>query len=267
MYNTLSMTQFAASIAAAMGAEAPRQADKPIPMVADLVERELAGRKADRLLIYNPDCMGMWMYQKFTEELAPVLKATQLALPLKTVSPSWTPVCFGSMYTGVLPEVHGIRGYMKPVITVDSLFDSLPRSGKKVALVAVDHSSMAMIYQNRDIDYYIEPYDGEVTARALELIAQDKYDAIIVYNQEYDDMMHRTVPESEQAMAAFHHHIEAFRQLTDAVREHWSGHDSMVVWATDHGCHVDEVIGHGNHGTEEERDMNIMHYFGVYPRK
>ena len=51
------------------------------------------------------------------------------------------------------------------------------------------------------------------------------------------------------------------------MREHWSGHDSMVVWATDHGCHVDEVIGHGNHGTEEERDMNIMHYFGVYPRK
>lgn len=40
------------------------------------------------------------MYQKYTEDLAPVLHATQLALPIATVAPSWTPVCFGSMYTG-----------------------------------------------------------------------------------------------------------------------------------------------------------------------
>ena len=176
MFNSYSMTQFAATIANAMGAEAPNQADHSIPMVDKFVENTLGGKKAERVLIYNPDCVGMWLWQKYTEMFIPVTSATQLAVPLSTVNPSWTPVCFGTMYTGVLPEVHGIQGYMKPVITVDSLFDSLPRSGKKVALVAVTNSSMAMIFQNRDIDYYLMPYDDSATEKALELItySQDK---------------------------------------------------------------------------------------------
>ena len=98
------------------------------------------------------------------------------------------------MYTGVLPEVHGIQGYTKPVITVDSLFDSLARSGKRVALVAVENSSMAIIFQNRPIDYFIVPYDDAATEKGLELIAQDRHDVVVVYNQEYDDMIHRTRP-------------------------------------------------------------------------
>ena len=57
---------------------------------------------------------------------------------------------------------------------------------------------------------------------------------VVVYNQEYDDMIHDTVPESPQAMAAVDHHIEAFTRLTAAVREHWADSNSLVVWATDH---------------------------------
>ena len=266
MYNSISMTRMAASIAYAMGAEAPRQADPAIPLVTDMVDQVLEGKKADRVLIYNPDCVGLWMYQKYTEDLAPVLHATQLALPIATVAPSWTPVCFGSMYTGVSPDVHGIKGYVKPVITVDSLFDSLPRSGKKVALVTVEHSSMAMVYLNRDIDYYIESYDDAVTEKALELIEQDQYDLIVVYNQEYDDMIHRTQPESPEAMAAFHHHIDAFDRLTKSVKQHWTQHDTMVVWASDHGNHMNDQ-DHGAHGEDCPRDINVMHYYGIYPRK
>ena len=232
MYNSISMTRMASSIAYAMGAEAPRQADPAIPLVTDMVDEVLNGGKADRVLIYNPDCIGLWMYQKYTEDLAPVLHATQLALPIATVAPSWTPVCFGSMYTGVSPDVHGIKGYVKPVITVDSLFDSLPRSGKKVALVTVAKSSMAMVYLNREIDYYIEEYDDAVTEKALELIQKDQYDLIVVYNQEYDDMIHRTQPESPEAMAAFHHHIDAFDRLTKCVKANWADHDGMGMVAS-----------------------------------
>ena len=67
------MTRMASSIAYAMGAEAPRQADPAIPLVTDMVDEVLNGGKADRVLIYNPDCIGLWMYQKYTEDLAPVL--------------------------------------------------------------------------------------------------------------------------------------------------------------------------------------------------
>ena len=70
MYNSISMTRMASSIAYAMGAEAPRQADPAIPLVTDMVDEVLNGGKADRVLIYNPDCIGLWMYQKYTEDLA-----------------------------------------------------------------------------------------------------------------------------------------------------------------------------------------------------
>src|SRR5699024_11009815 len=154
MFNSISMTRLAASVAKAMDAEAPKQAEAPIPFVEDLVKNALGG-KADRVMIYNPDCIPMWLYQKYTEKFAPVLAATQLTVPVATVMPSVTPVCFGTMYTGAMPAVHGIRSYTKPVITIDSLFDSLRRSGKRVALSAVAESSMALIFQNRDIDYFL----------------------------------------------------------------------------------------------------------------
>lgn len=266
MFNSISMTQMAATIANAMGAEAPKQADRSIPMVDAFVEHTLGSKKAERVLIYNPDCVGMWLYQKYTELFIPVTNATQLAVPVATVNPSWTPVCFGTMYTGVLPEVHGIQGYAKPVITVDSLFDSLPRSGKKVALVAVTNSSMSMIFQNRNIDYYLTPYDDSATEKGLELIAEDKYDLVVVYNQEYDDMIHETTPESPRAMDALKHHIRDFDRLTSAVREHWSGYDTLVCWATDHGNHVD-WRGHGTHGEYRPGDINVMHFYGIYPKK
>ena len=265
MFNSISMTRLAASVAKAMDAEAPKQAEAPIPFVEDLVKNALGG-KADRVMIYNPDCIPMWLYQKYTEKFAPVLAATQLTVPVATVMPSVTPVCFGTMYTGAMPAVHGIRSYTKPVITIDSLFDSLRRSGKRVALSAVAESSMALIFQNRDIDYFLTPYDGEATEKGLELIAGKQYDVVVVYNQEYDDMIHDTQPESPESMAALKKHVEAFRRLTDAVKASWQDRDSMVVWATDHGVHTD-WDGYGNHGEFREEDINVMHFYGAYPKR
>lgn len=45
MMNSYSMTQLAASVAAAMGAEAPKESADPIPAVVQLVERGLGGMR------------------------------------------------------------------------------------------------------------------------------------------------------------------------------------------------------------------------------
>lgn len=265
MFNTYSMTQLSATISNAMGVMPPKQADHSIPIVDAYVDQVLGKKRADRVLIYNPDCVGMWLYQKYPDLFKPVVLNTQLTVPVSTVNPSWTPVCFGTMYTGVLPEVHGIQGYVKPVIKVDSLFDALPRGGKKVALVADKDSSMAKIFLQRPIDYYIESYDDTVTEKALELVKEDKYDAVIVYNQEYDDMIHRTTPEAPKAMAALKHHLRDFDRLTTAVKKYWKGHDTLVCWASDHGNHVDWK-GHGTHGEYRPEDINVFHFYGIYPK-
>ena len=262
MFNSISMTQMAATIANAIGAEAPKQADRSIPMVDAFVEKTLGGKKVDRVLIYNPDCVGMWLFQKYTDLFIPVVTNTQLTVPVATVNPSWTPVCFGTMYTGVLPEVHGIQGYAKPVITVDSLFDSLPRSGKKVALVAVEGSSMAIIYNNRPIDYFYLPYDKEVEEKALELIDKDQYDVIVAYTQEYDDVMHRTGVDSLLSMQALRNQIGIFQRLCRKAAESWKDKTSLVAFCPDHGVHQQEDV-HGNHGLDIPEDLNIQHFLGV----
>ena len=77
MFHSISMTRVAATIAACLGAEAPRQADRPIGFVEDLVAGALGG-KADRVLVYNPDCVPLWLYQKYTERFRPVLAAAGL---------------------------------------------------------------------------------------------------------------------------------------------------------------------------------------------
>lgn len=264
MMNRYSVTQLASTVADALGCERPLQASEPLPLVRNYLDQTLGG-KADRVLVYNPDCMGQWFWQKYTDKYIPVMKAAPLAVPLSTVMPSVTPVCFGSMYTGAMPAVHGIRTYAKPVITIDSLFDSAARSGKKAALVAVQDSSMARIFMNRPIDYYIEKYDGEVTERAMSLIEEDRYDLLVVYNQEYDDLIHETEIESPEALAAAFRHIDTFEKLTDAVRENWKDHSVMTVFAPDHGNHMD-WNGHGNHGEFREDDINIIHFYGAYPK-
>lgn len=265
MFNSISMTRMAASVAEAMNVEPPKEADKSIPQVTNLV-KNTCGKPVDRILIYNPDAIGMWLYQKYTKEFAPIMERVQLAVPVATMMPSVTPVCFGSMYTGAVPAVHGIQEYAKPVIKIDTLFDAMRRAGKKVALVALEDSSMGMIFQERDIDYYIMPYDGEALEKGLELIDKDEYDMIVVYNMEYDDVMHETTPESDISYAAMNRHIDAFAKLADAVKEKWTSHDTLICCATDHGIHTNEE-GFGDHGDYIEDDINVVHFYGVYPKK
>jgi hypothetical protein len=51
--------------------------------------------------------------------------------------------------TGAQPQVHGIQKKEKPVLTCDTIFDALIRSGKKIAIVAVKGSSIDLIFRKR----------------------------------------------------------------------------------------------------------------------
>lgn len=264
MKNSVSMKSFAAEIADCIGIQKPPEAEG----ANGLVKRMMKSRgmeKAEKILIYNPDAIGMWLFQKYTERFEPVFRHTNMGVPVCTVLPSVTPVCFGTMYTGAAPESHGITKYEKHVISSESLFDSLVKAGKKTAVAAVENSSMAVIFGGRDIDYYILPYDGEVNDKAEELIKNSDYDVIVVYNQEYDDVMHRTFPESESSLGAMERHISSFDRLCEAAKEGWRNYDALVCWATDHGIHTGEN-GHGTHGCDVEEDLNVMHFFGAVPR-
>lgn len=237
---------------------------KPVEEAVRAAEKTLRGRPVEKALLYAPDAIGEWLYQAHRDEFKPVLRAAPIQVEMRSMSPSYTPVCYGSMFTGLKPEGHGITKYEKPVLRCPTLFDALADAGKRVAIVAVKGSSIDIIFRERPIGYYTEEYDPDVELRALELMGDDDYDLILAYHQEYDDVMHRTTPTSPEALEAFRRHLATFQRLTDAFNRDWAMYRRVIAFLPDHGTHVDPATGRGGHGTDSPEDMEVRHFWGVY---
>ena len=274
-YNKFSLTHYAATVCKLMGIEAPACADEPLDWACDILS-DLCKEGFDRVLIHNPDAVGMWLYQAYPDAFEPVLKHTQLTVPFKTVMPSVTPVCFGTMYTGAEPAVHGIQSYTKPVIKIDTFFDAVLRAGKKVAMIVTPNCSLARVFLERDIDFYHCDTESAAVVKAQELIVQDEYDVICVYTFMYDTLTHRKGTEDPDTLDALYRQGTFFDTLVSSVKRHWKQHNTLVTFSPDHGAHdvpPGEVkygskgnIHKGTHGTDMTKDLNILHYFGVVRR-
>lgn len=263
-YNNTSLDTICAALCYAMGVEPPAQAAPANPALCRFVDETLEGKKADRIVMYNPDAIAQWVAEKYPELFVELDTRTQLSVPLRTVMPSVTPVCFGTMYTGAQPEVHGIRRYEKPVITIDTIFDAMIRAGKKCAILGDPQCSLSNIYLNRDMDYYPLKNISDINAKAVELILEDKYDFLVVYNGNYDSTMHRLGPEAPRSLGEARANSHAYALLHTLISNHWQQHNTLMGFAMDHGCH--EIDGScGSHGLDMVEDLNIVHRYGIIP--
>ena len=265
--NSLSLDTVCASLAYAMGIEAPERAAAPSDELCAYIDKSFGGEKADRVFMYNPDAVAQWIAEKYPELIFfRTEKYFDLKLPLCSVMPSVTPVCFGTMYTGAQPEVHGIQKYEKPVIKIDTLFDALIRAGKKPAIIAYANCSLGKIYLERDMDYYICKNTDETNAVAAEIMKRDEHDFILVYNGNYDSTMHKNGPESPVALGELRANVRTFAMFSEIIEKYWGEHNTLVGFAMDHGCH--EIDGGcGSHGLDMDEDLNIEHYYKAYPKK
>ncbi|MBN2460147.1 MAG: hypothetical protein JXB60_00960, partial [Candidatus Cloacimonetes bacterium] len=142
-----------------------------------------------------------------------------------------------------------------------TLFDIFAGAGRKAAIVAVENSSIDLIFRGRNISYYSEKYDSEVSSRVIKLLKLDLYDLIVVYNQEYDDAIHRTTPYSRLALRAAGRHYRTFRMLDRIVNRCWKDHDRLLLFAPDHGVHLNTETGRGDHGLDIPADMELIHFW------
>lgn len=262
MKNADSLTTISGALAYAMGIEAPVQAELANEKLCRYLDEILSGQKVTRIFMYNPDAIAQWIYHKYPHMFAEAKQRTDIEIPLCTVMPSVTPVCFGTMYTGAQPEIHGIKGYIKPVIQIDTLFDALIRSGKKAAIVSTTGDSMSKIFLERDMDYYIYDTVEQVNAKTCDLIIENQYDFIAVYNANYDSYMHKYGPESNEALGELRSNVRTFGMFSELITEHWKKYNTLIGFAMDHGCH--EIDGNcGSHGLDMEEDINITHFYKV----
>ncbi|MDI6739579.1 MAG: alkaline phosphatase family protein [Candidatus Edwardsbacteria bacterium] len=189
---------------------------KPLGAVVDEIKSRYRLNRIDKCLVYAPDALGSLFLARHADIFHEVETLAPVRIGLRSVFPPKTPVCFASMFTGASPEVHGIRAYEKPVLACDTLFDALIRAGKKPAIVAVKDSSVDLIFRGREMDYYSEEYDPQVTALAIELLKTGRDDLVLAYHQEYDDALHATTHESGRALAAANNHAQSFITLCQA---------------------------------------------------
>ena len=257
--NENSLDTLCAALAYAMGVEAPACAAKANEDLCAYVDRAFGGEKADRVVMYNPDAIAQWIWEKYPNLLREVAAKTELQLPLRSVMPSVTPVCFGTMYTGAQPEVHGIQSYTKPVITIDSIFDALLRAGKKPVLLAYGNCSLSKIFLERNMDYYIFSSIAQVNAKASELIKEDKHDFYVIHNGNYDSLMHKHGPESVDTLGELRINSHVFAMFDELIEAHWKNHRTLLGFAMDHGCH--EIDDGGSHGLDMPEDLNITHFY------
>lgn len=268
-YNNISLAHFASTISNVMGIEPPECAEPAISWVCDAL-KDISKDGFDRVLIHNPDAVGMWLYEKYPDAFTPVLKHTHITIPFRSPMPSVTPVCFATMYTGAMPEKHGIQAYAKPIVPIDTFFEAAVRAGKKVAIVSVESASMSNIFVGKGADIYNCNHEATIVAKANELILEDKYDVICVYTYKFDSINHKMGPGAKETVDALYDQGFYFDSLVSTVKRNWKHHNTLVAFAPDHGVHTAAnefnskgLPVKGHHGSDRPADLNILHYLGV----
>jgi len=259
------ITAITPTICRLMDIDLPRlSTDEIIEIVQEAKNNIIGDHPVEKCFIYAPDAIGEALFQRQTKEFEAIIQLAPVQVVLRSVMPPKTPVCFASMFTGAQPDEHGIKMYEKPVLGCDTLFDALIRAGKEVAIVAVRDSSISLIFLNRHFDYFIEEYDQQVINRTHQILNDHDHDLILVYNQEYDDTMHRTTPRSEEALGAMRKHLETFVNLTESFLDRYKDHNCLTLFSPDHGCHIDPENGRGSHGLDMPEDMEVRSFWGIY---
>jgi hypothetical protein len=260
-----SIASLAPTVSALFGIPAPSiSAERPLDSVLRYSADRLQRGAIERCLIYCPDALGDHVWSRFPDQREKVAQCCPLRAFVSAVIPPKTPVCFASAFTGAPPDVHGIRRYERPVLSCDTLFDALTRSNRRVAIIAVRDSSIDLIFRNRPLDYFSEPYDAETTERALSVLASNIHDLLVVYHQEYDDELHRTQPFSPECVQAMRNHVASIKLLADAAHAVWSEQPYAMIVAPDHGAHHDMEKGCGDHGLDIPEDMSVSHWYGLF---
>jgi predicted AlkP superfamily pyrophosphatase or phosphodiesterase len=174
---------------------------------------------------------------------------------VETVYPARTVVCFSSMFTGAPPETHGISSnlVLKLGLRVESVFDSLRRSGKKGRLVGIAHlidvfgddvASVTSVAHNDKIDQNL------IAAARRELEAHDP-DLLVLQLLAVDQNGHvrgTYYPEYVERIEITDRLIEGFMGWCE---EHGYLEDAAVVLMADHG--QGRGIGAHGHLSEGER--------------
>ena len=253
------------TLCALCGVRAPFDGEAPpLQAVLALARETLGGEPVRRCLVFAPDALGDQFAAARPDLVAAVAAIAPLAVPLRSIDPPWTPVCFASMFTGAPPRATAsgnTRSRCSP--STPSSTRSFARGAAWPSSRCAD-SSMDLIFRGRALDYFTEKYDPWVTEKALSLVAADR-DDLVMLPPGVRRRHARARPRPSRGARGARNHVEAFADLAAAVEGAWARHPRALVFAPDHGAHPDPSTGGGTHGPPTPADMDLAHCWAVRP--
>ena len=90
--NEICITQTAATVLALLGEKKGAEMAEPDRRVLAQAEKLYGAGGCDRVFMYHPDAVAMWIYEKYRAHFAQLEKRAALRLPMRSVVPPVTPV-------------------------------------------------------------------------------------------------------------------------------------------------------------------------------
>ena len=270
--NSISITRLSATIADIAGFEAPAQAEPAVEWLANIIKAAYGGAKANKVLIFSADAVPLWMVRKNTEMFASVYKHAPISLCVRSVDHPMTPIAYAAFFSGAFPEINGVDKVVPPIltpevvqplITCDTLMAAAVRAGLHVAVVTCANGCIAsMLSQSGAHLYMIDGDDDEAMfAKAEELVENNYYDFVFLYQLGFDYSMHEKGPESVEALSTLQNIINRFDNICETAKKTWQG-NCLFIFNSDHGAHFSQ--GKGSHGVNISEDTDIIHFFGTF---
>lgn len=259
-----SIADLTPTICELMGIPCPAQcAATPIPGVIDQAGHIFNGNgKAEKVLLFCADAFGDYQRDNVPGPFERIQKVAGMRIKSVSLMPSVTPVCYGSIFSGTPPLVHGIQKYEKPVLTVETLFDVLAAAGRNVAIISSNNCSIDCIFRRRKVDYF-SLRDGEAAFDITQRVLNEMdYDVVVSYMGSYDSKAHRTGLFSAESIAQLELGAERFEKLAATVDKVWAGKNRVLALVPDHGQHhISDTKG--GHGENSPEDMLVSHYYRI----
>lgn len=272
-FNTMNLTGIRPAVEALLGLKTTRASDfdvKPVERVLTMAKLKFGERQqrvidCDRVFLYHPEGVASWVFENHISIFRPLTSRAGLTCDMAAMDPPLAPVCLASMYSGKEPEKHGVLSGRKPV-QINTVFDDLAAAGKRAAVICTVGDPAAQLFRDRNVDCFVYDKREHCNMKALELILEDRHDLIVLYNGNYNAVTHRRGPESRAALQTLRENVAEFCEIHDAIKKHWTGHNTVLGFAPDHGCHK-KLFGRGGHGTRTAEDMNIKHFYSFLTKK
>lgn len=80
-------------------------------------------------------------------------------------------------------------------------------------------------------------------------------------------MLHKYDPYLDFCIQAVNNHVRDFIKIARTALNVWSGYRNAIIFAPDHGAHIDSESGHGDHGMDIPEDMQLFHWYGINSAK